>query len=668
MKKLLLTICLLAWGFGVQAGLLTPDTRSLNLLPSAQYLEDPSGQLTEADVQSMGDRFQPWTKGGTELNFGFTPSAYWIRVPLQRTEATPQNWLLELPYGKISQLDFYPPNGPAVHTGNDRPFSTRAYFDRFFVLPLEVPSTVNHFYLRVTSRYAVSVPLTLWQPDAYRQHDLYVQWLFFLYYGALLVLTLYGLVIYLSLKDQRFLIYSAYILTAGLGMFASNGFGRQMFWPDAAAFDEMAQSALLSLAAFFTVQLARKLLLPPQDRSWLSRGMGWSQAIFIVSSALMVAHLVWPVWLRTANQLLMLNSLAMGVLVSAASLRAMTQKRPGIRFFLMGWLVLWLGISTGAARAFGWVPSNGVTSYAVQLSTVFEMVLMALALGDLLRIENKAHNASQQQALSAKQALLELTQASEEKLKQAVKERTVQLEAALKLEKELREQYVRFGSMISHEFRTPLGIIQSQASLMRKEHTLDINEVPKRTEAIVSATQRLAVMFDKWLNNDAINPAKEKTAPNPIHLPDWLHTLAKTNQHLLLNHPVQWQLQTELPLILADEYQLSVALTNLLDNATKYAPAHTAILIETRQKPGFAGIAVTDQGPGIPQEAQKKVFLEFFRLAPASHIRGVGLGLSIVQGIVHAHGGHVELSSVEGQGATFCIWLPMSQIQDKERI
>ena len=667
MKNILLSFCLLVLGLCAQASTLTPETRTLNLLPSVQYLEDPSGLLTLAEAKGMDASFQSWTKGGTELNFGFTSSAYWIRVPLQRTEATPQDWLLELPYGKISQLDFYPPNGPAVHTGNDLPFSTRPYFDRFFVLPMQVPSTAEHFYLRATSRYALSVPLKLWLPEAYRQYDQYVQLLFFLYYGALVVLTLYGLVIYLSLKDRRFLIYSAYILTAGMGMFASNGFGRQMFWPDAAAFDEIAQSAFLSLAAFFTVQLARKLLLAAQDTSWLSRCMGLSQAVFILSSALMVLHLVWPVWLRPANQLLMLNSLALGVLVSTASVRAMRQKRQGIRFFLMGWLVLWLGISTAAARAFGWVPSNGITSYAVQWSTVFEMVLMALALGDLLRIEHEAYNASQQQALAANRALLEMTQASEEKLKQAVQERTVQLEASLKLEKDLREQYVRFGSMISHEFRTPLGIIQSQASLMRKENELGLNEVPKRTEAIASATQRLTVMFDKWLHSDAITHSLEAIEPKPLELQTWLRTLVQTNPHLLLNHQVELRLHPEVNWVLADEYHLGVVLSNLIDNAAKYSPANTTILLETRIQPGYAGIAVTDRGAGIPASIQDKVFSAFFRQEPESSVRGVGLGLSIVQRIAHAHGGHVELSSPAGQGASFCVWLPTADpIKEKK--
>jgi signal transduction histidine kinase len=321
-------------------------------------------------------------------------------------------------------------------------------------------------------------------------------------------------------------------------------------------------------------------------------------------------------------------------------------------------LVLWLGVSIATLRAFGWIPSNGFTSYAVQLSTVVEMALMALALADLLRIEHEAHGATQAQALEANRALLEMTQASEDKLKRAVESRTEQLEASLEMETGLRDQYVRFGSMISHEFRTPLSVIQSQTSLMRKEHERGIDQVTKRLGAISSATQRLIVMFDKWLHSGAINQTLEVLEPKPLDLQPWLGTVIRTSSHLSLNHCVTLQLHPEVNMVLADEYHLGVALTNLIDNAAKYSPVDTTITIATVLKEDHVGIAVTDLGPGIPLEAQDKVFAEFFRLSPESNVRGVGLGLSIVQRIAKAHGGHVALRSAPGHGTTFSIWLP----------
>ncbi len=665
MKKIIFLLLLFSTAITAQAMTLTAESREVNLIESAQFMADPSGALRIDDVRQLGQRFAPWTGGGSELNFGFTTSAYWVRVPLQRAENTPKDWLLVLKYAKINELDFYPPNAPAVLTGSSRAFSSRPHYDRFFVLPLEVSQEPQFVYLRVTSRYALTAPLVVWQPDAYRQEQQQSQALQFIYYGGQIALAMYGLVIFLSLWDTRFLIYCAYTVTAGLGIFAGNGFGRQLVWPNALHFDEVSQGTFLSLAAYFAVLFARKLLMPATDRSWLNRGMRWSEFVFLLTSLLTLLQMVFPEPLRHADQLLLINCVVMGLLVTVASLRAYLQKRPGFRFFIAGWLVLWIGVSVAALRAFGLLPSNGLTTYAVQLSTSLEMLLMALALGDLLRLEHEAHRVTQAQAFSANQTLLQMSQASEEKLKLAVQERTQQLEAALHLEKSLRAQYVRFGSMISHEFRTPLSIIQSQASLMRKEHEHKIDQVIKRVGAIGSASQRLVLMFDKWLQSDAITQTLEALEPKPLDLQPWLNTVIKSSTHLLFNHTVALPLKPEPMTALADEYHLGLALTNLIDNATKYSPAGTTITIETREKADYLGIAVTDCGPGIAQEFQEKVFAEFFRVSPESGVRGVGLGLSIVQRIVGAHGGHVTLVSTPGHGSTFCLWLPVFEPEEK---
>jgi signal transduction histidine kinase len=666
LKNFLFALALCVLTLSAKALVLTADSKQVNLSGSAQFLEDPTGQWSLDDVRARGHLFRAWYEKQSDLNFGFTSSAYWVRVPLQRTEAAPRNWLLELQASHISELDFYSPQGDVIHTGSDAAIASRPYFDRFFVFPLQLSSEPQYLYLRAETRHALTIPLKIWQATEFQKHQQVFQFLQFTYYGGLIVLALYGLVIYLSLRDFRFLIYCAFIAMAGLGIFAGNGYGRLLIWSNAPAFDGVSQSFFLSLAAYLGVLFTRRLLFSTGGRSLLTRLLVLSQSLFLAISASLLLGLMFPFLIQPAQQVLMVNSLVMGVLIGTASVQAFLNRQQGVRFFLMGWLILWLGITVAALRAFGWIPSNGITSYAVQISTVFEMLLMALALGDILRHENKEHEAAQQQALQANQALLDLTQASEERLKHAVTQRTSQLEASLKMEKGLREQYVRFGSMISHEFRTPLGIIQGQASLMRKEHEHGVDHVNKRIEAIASATRRLAVMFDKWLHSDAITNTLEMLEPKMLELQPWLHTLIKTSPHLLLSHSTQLRLSPDVSHVFADEYHLGIAVINLIDNAAKYSPPSTTIFIETLFKQGYIGIAVTDQGPGIPKDLQDKVFADFFRLSPESNIRGVGLGLSIVQRIAQAHGGYVDLSSSPGQGASFCIWLPSEVPKEKK--
>ncbi len=656
--RLLLVLSLWFAGFSSLATTLTTSTQQHNPLPGTTYLEDPSGTLTLEQVRAMDARFVPWTGPGQLFNAGFTTSAYWIRLPLSRTADAPPDWLLEIDYARLEELDFHAPDGTVVQTGSGRAFDSRPLFDRFFIFPLQLTPQPQTYYLRVTSRYALTVPLTVWKPDVYRASQQRFLALQFMYYGVLAVLALYGLVIFLAIGDSRFAIYSAYIVSAGLGVFSGNGYGRLFVWPDLPQFDEIAQSLFLSLTAFFNIWFVRRLVgLAP--RSGLVRVLQLSQWLFALICVLTLGQLVWSQLLFPLNQLLVFNAMVMGFFVALAGLKAYRQGRSGIRFFLLGWLVLWLGICVAALRAFGLIPSNGLTSYAVQITIAIEVLLVALALGELLREEYRTHLATQAQALAANRSLLELSQASEEKLRRAVQERTEQLEASLREEKNLREQYVRIGSMISHEFRTPLSIIHSQATLMRKEYAKGIDEVIKRLDAISGASQRLKSMFDKWLYSDSLHETLASLVLRPMDLQAWVREQLQAQQHLLTQHVLDFEAPRQpLPRVMADDYHLELVLSNLIDNAAKYAPARSTITVSLRQKPGFAGVAVTDQGSGIPLEVQDKIFREFFRVSPESQVRGVGLGLSIVQRIVQAHAGHVELVSTPGHGATFCVWLP----------
>jgi signal transduction histidine kinase len=644
---------------------LTAETTQRQPSTAIEFLEDPSLALRLVDVQAMGSQFRPWRSVEAVPNFGYTSSAYWLRLPLSRTSTAPTDWLIEIPYAQLDQVDFYSSHRSPVLTGSSRPLSTRHDFNRFFVFPLHVGLEPDYVYVRVTSSYALTVPLTVWRPDAFSQHVQSTNMLHFMYFGGLSVLSLYGLILFMALRDRRFLVYGLYTLTIGLAIFAGNGFGRLLLWPSSPDFDEVAQSGFLSLGAFFSTMFARKLLDGPGVTLWLIRAMRLIEWLFALIFVLAAFHLLVPVMLRPSMQLLSFNVLLMGLLVSLASFRAYRRQQPGIRFFFWGWVSLWLGASVAVLRAFGLLPSNGLTLYAFQIATIFEVLLFAMAMAEQYRLVTEARHQAQEKALAANQQLLKMTQVSEADLKQAVATRTEQLESALATETLLREQYVRFGAMVAHEFRTPLGIIQSQMSLMRKEIEHGVDQVEHRMHAVQSATGRLALMFDRWLDSAAMIQSSASLKPQPLIVESWLQVQMQSLGHLLTNHQLHLRLNTqEATIAMVDDYHLGVALSNLIDNASKYSPPASKLTVEVLYKPGYVGIAVQDQGAGIPAESHAHVFAEFSRLTPEGGIPGVGLGLSIVQRIAMAHGGHVTLDSAQNAGAIFCIWLQLAQSQN----
>lgn len=279
------------------------------------------------------------------------------------------------------------------------------------------------------------------------------------------------------------------------------------------------------------------------------------------------------------------------------------------------------------------------------------MPLLSLALADIIRHERQRHEARQAYSLDA-------LRASEARLEHTVAERTRQIEQALQSEKALLAQHLRFSTMISHEVRNPLGIIDGQLSLMAKEHELGIQHLDKRLPVLLGAVRRMASMFNRWLEHSRMGLALDNLDAHRIPLNDWVQRQVHSNAYCLTQHRWTLTLTPTAAQVEADEYLLETAFVNLLENASKYAAAGTLIAIETRTRPGWVGIAVCDEGPGIAPEHHEDIFRDYFRLEPEGGVRGMGLGLPIVRRIVLAHQGQLELDSAPGRGSCFCIWLP----------
>ncbi len=634
----------------------------IDLSSHVEFLEDRGGTLTVSQLldAEWSSRFKPWSHSARQgtPNFGYTESAYWLRVALARAPPASKDWLLVLSYSSLGKVDFYAPGQAPVHTGADRPVGSQPHFDVNYVFPVELDAAEQYYYLRVRSSSPLTIDLTAWQPSAYQIDKLNFWASQFLYYGGLLALLLYNLLLFLSLRDRRFLHYSLYALALGLAMMAGNGYGHLFLWPSLSGFDQIAQNFFLCLMGLFALLFSRSFLRLGGKSLWLDGLQGVCGGFFTAIAAALLLSLQWPLPLIGLAQLLSLNGLMLVVLNLVAGIRSWLGGFKGARFFALAWVMLGLGVITAAGRAAGWLPTNTWTAYAVQISSAAEMLLLSLALADIIREERQAREAAQSQALASNARMLELLKSSEENLERAVRERTAQLEAALRNEKEMLAQYLRFGSLISHEFRNPLGILASQLSLLSREHAQGLDHTDKRVQVMSRATRRLLQMFDKWLKSSRLIQLDQEFAPHVIPLQQWLQLVVDGNDYCLARHRVELRLTPGLATIEADEYLLETALSNLLENAAKYSEPGTMVAIETRVKPGHVGIAVIDQGRGIAAELQQQVFLEYFRVDPEGPVSGMGLGLSIVQRITDLHGGHMQIDSTPGQGSCLCIWLP----------
>ena len=652
----------LIWLIGLGSVLLAPAAPAA--VPAAiasinmALLEDPRGELTIEQVRDQPQRFEAWPAERGPINLGLTSSAYWVRIDLQQPEGAGGDWVMELPYFQLSTVDFFAPGQSPVRTGAALPLSSRPYLHRFFAFPLGSTEPQQTYFLRVTSAHSLTVPVVLWREQAFLRHAQGTMALQFLYHGGLIALCIYNFFLAVSLRDMRFLLYCLFVGTFGLAIFAGNGMGQMFLWPGQSDFDGISQFLLLSSAGALSMLFTRHFLQAAQQAPRIAMALSTVTTAYALTATGWLLTLWFSMPVMALTQLTFFLTLVAGVTVVAAGVNALRRGQKGTRFFLLAWVVLWTGATIATLRAYGVVPTNVLTSYSLQIASTLEMLLLALALADVIHIERDEREAAQQDALQAKQKLLDSAKSSEERLELAVRDRTLQLEAALDGQSQLFKHYVRFAALISHEFRNPLGIVDSQISLLRKEAQRGQLQLEKRLDIMSGATARLLSLFETWMRGDRLQQAMQDMKPQFLPLTAWLRELVDAQTAYHAGHRLELRIAQPVGDVWADESLLEVALLNLIDNACKYSEPAGTVVIEVRTRPGGVGVAVIDQGCGIDARDHEAIFEDYYRVQPEGPVTGMGLGLAFVRRIVQMHEGQLELHSALGQGSSFCIWLP----------
>jgi signal transduction histidine kinase/ActR/RegA family two-component response regulator len=250
-------------------------------------------------------------------------------------------------------------------------------------------------------------------------------------------------------------------------------------------------------------------------------------------------------------------------------------------------------------------------------------------------------------------------------LEAKVSQRTAELEAANTRLKDLDNLKSQFLAQVSHDLRTPLTAIQSFADNMLDQMAGPITDRQHQyLKRITLNSGRLSRMISNLLDQTRIESGRMDLSLANVKLRqlaqdviEQMMPLAQAKEQALTLYPgpdlSAW----------GDEDKLHQVLTNLVDNAIKYTPQKGTIRIQIEAEvPTVGKLSVLDSGGGIPPEAQSKLFDLFYRVdnAQRQHIKGFGVGLSIVKSFVELHGGHVIVESEEGKGTAFHVTLPLA--------
>ena len=217
----------------------------------------------------------------------------------------------------------------------------------------------------------------------------------------------------------------------------------------------------------------------------------------------------------------------------------------------------------------------------------------------------------------------------------------------------------KFISNVSHELKTPVMGIRIAAENLLDETLAEGQRL--NAESLLRSVDRLSMLIADLSELSRIESGAMELRPQPVHLGRFLASLAEEVTARTQASGVRLEVHARIPdetTIQADPLRLHQVLENLLSNAIKFSPPGTTVTLSLSLEPQSLTWEVKDQGPGIPEAEQGRIFERFYR-APATRAKpGTGLGLAIVKHLCRLMGGEVTVVSEPGQGATFWVRLP----------
>lgn len=384
------------------------EREPVSLTEYLAVLEDPGLALTLADVQKpdMASRFKADQAPAQALNFGYTASAYWLRLSLGNTGDHAVERMLEIAYSGHANIQFYQPDASgayqSVTTGAVLPFATRPYPNHYFVFPLVLPEHSSQVvYLRIQSSPMV-IPVQLWSPQAFHAYErnYYIgqAW----YFGMAMAMALFNLFLFFALRDVIYLQYVGFVTSMAFALAAQKGLVKEFLPMDSYTWSNLSTTVGFSLTVVVALVLTRSML---KTRELLPR---FDRLLRILVGLILLSTVAVAMWYEAlAQSLAFLYLFALTLILGGGVFCAMQRQRSAY-FFVAAFALTGLGGMLLVLRHLGLLPSNGITDNSMQIGSALDMLLLAFALADrFIQIRRKATDDVKQANINLEQRLRE---------------------------------------------------------------------------------------------------------------------------------------------------------------------------------------------------------------------------------------------------------------------
>ncbi len=394
---------------------------TINDLP---ILIDSTGTLTLEDVLNNQSQFTIHTQFIPKDYC--VPCSYWIKVPLLVGKDLEKQWMIEFYDQTIDHITAYFPTKDGGyredHVGDYLPFKKKPFIHKNFEWLIDADITGNqNLYFRVKSHSYADIRIALRTVNRFIYYSLNEYFLYGLFYGMIFIITLYNILIYFAIREQKYLFYTFYILSVGVYAMCVDGIAYQYLWPNWPQWNQIAYGTALFSLIFWSLLFSRRFLNTSVRAPKLDKLL---TATVVIRSGVFLFALLFDHRLFEYRSIEILPL----TLIFYTSIHVWLRGYKPARFFVLAYGILFLGFLIKALLYLSIIPFLILSYYSLHACFLLEMLFLTFALSDRVRILKSNRDRALKRIIRQHQENAELKDKVNKELEEKIRQRTKQLE------------------------------------------------------------------------------------------------------------------------------------------------------------------------------------------------------------------------------------------------